>query len=245
MRVYSWGTIASGENELKITHKDILDIRDDIGLKYGSMLLELNLIYNINSRNRINLHKITGDIQSKQDKVLEKDFNYDGVSFISGQQVTPEISLNMRNIGYDYSIGNGSLWIGGGIGHYNFNSGFTSIMPPAIPTDYEEQQKITALAPYFHLNSGYKLTHMLTAKYDFKIGLFGLDSILKEPADMSFMDIFGAIRYQPANHIEIEVGLKLLWIKGRFHGTERDNDIADNRLDLRLLAPTIGINLYF
>ena len=234
------GNVSAGEHPTMIVPGDVLDLRDDMGIRRGT-LRELNLSYSTGRFSRISLHGIEGKFPGNT--TLTKTIVYTNKRLNAGEHWDTTVNVLMGELGYDHALHNRprvSVWGGMGIGYYGFTYGFL-----AGNGRNRILEDVRAVAPSAHADAAVALAEAFSLRGDVRYAF----PILEKPGEgqgtLRYLSAQAAILWQASPRVNAEAGLNWFQVRARYAGREVDNNYGDNRINMRVNGPSFGVTLRF
>lgn len=234
------GNISAGENHTMIVPGDVLDLRDDMGIRRGT-LQELNLTYHSGQLSRISLHFIEGKFPGVT--TLTKTVVYNQEHFNAAEHWDTTVNVLIGELGYDHALFNRpfvTMWGGMGIGYYGFTSGF--LIGNGRDRDLED---VRTMAPSVHVDAAVGLAETLSLRGEVRYAFLGLENLAEGLGKLQFLSARAALLWHALPQVNVEAGLNWLQVRARYAGIEVDDNYGDNRINMRATGPSLGVTVMF
>jgi len=234
------GNVSAGEHPTMIVPGDVLDLRDDMGIRRGT-LRELNLTYSAGPFSRISLHGIEGKFSGTT--TLTKTTEYTNKVFTAGERWDTAVSVLMGELGYDHALvsrPSATLWAGMGIGYYGFTFGFL-----AGNGRNRTLEDVRAAAPSVHVTGAAVLSERLSLRGEVRHAFPGTEKPGEGMGQVRYLGAQAAMLWQASPRVHAEAGLNWFQVRARYAGREVDNNYGDNRINMRVNGPSLGVTLRF
>jgi len=205
------GNIRAGEHPTMIVPGDVLDLRDDMGIRRGT-LRELNLTFLAGPFSRISLHGIEGELPGwttlkKQSIIINKErFNAD-------EQWDTSVYVLIGELGYDHALLNRpfvTVWGGMGIGYYGFTYGF--LTGNGRDRDLED---IRTMTPSVHVDAVVGLAETLSLRGEVRYAFPGLEKLGDGLGKLRFLSAQAALLWHALPQVNVEAGLNWFQVRAR------------------------------
>lgn len=234
------GNVSAGEHPTQIVPGDVLDLRNDMGIRRGT-LWETTLAYNAGFFDRISLHGIQGKFTGG--KTLTKTIDFTMKRFHADETWDTAVTVLMGELEYDHALLNRpsvTIWGGMGIGYYGFTYGF--LAGNGVDRSLED---VRAVAPSLHAEASAGLAETLSFRIEGRYAFPGLEKLRDGLGMLHFLSAQAALLWQVSPRVNAEAGLNWFQARARYAGKEVDNNYGDNRINMRVNGPSLGVTLRF
>jgi len=235
-----WGQASAHNSFTGFQQGESLDFRDDFNLDTGA-LLDLRFAVRLGGDHQIAIRSLYGSFESET--TLTRTFEYNDNIFQAGEHAKTGLDLDFRDGAYLYRVLRGptTLWIGAGGRWAYLNAGISGSTLDSAGS--MEAQK--AFFPMLQVAVEHRLSPHFTLAADLTGGPAAIAALFRLPSDGRFVEARFSIAWTLGEAFRVELGGDVLWMGLTAQGHESDGHWADNRSELLLLAPSLGLRLDF